>query len=569
MVVRPAPEAPPNDRPRVDIRAKVTGAATYIEDVPELPGTAYAVAIRSPYSHARIVSIDTSRARGLPGVLAVLDPESLKEYDLHIPSHLPTDAVGVPDHFITTDRARYDGDLVGMVVAEDLRTARTAAGLVDVEWEILKPLFSADESLAPDAESIHEEVGSNVALTDSLEWGDVEQGFNESDYIFEGTFISPTIFHHPIEPSTSVVANYTSDGIEMWTSTSSPFSVLKKVADIFGISPEQVRVHVPYIGGHFGGKHSGAELLTTAVLSMKTGRPVSYRASENDSFRMAAREASAFKARIGAKRDGTPVALDVELTMDTGGYFSCARIFTGNAVTSSYGGYRVPNFRVRATTAYSNKVPVTTFRNTGKNQTAFGIDAAMEAVARHLGVSPIEFRARNLLHRGETIPALNWKRDGKASAARIPLMDTDYGELLEQAVAAIGWDGRTHGPIPVAGSPRLVRGRGISASVRRGSAVGSATARASLDGQGVVTIHHNAPDVGEGAHTVISLVAAVTLGISQDQVRVGQPDTANGLHFSGTTSQRVTVQMGNAVRNACELLKQELRDAASQAYGAA
>src|SRR5581483_1810962 len=129
------------------------------------------------------------------------------------------------------------------------------------------------------------------------------------------------------------------------------------------------------------------------------------------------------------------------------------------------------------------------------------------------------------------------------------------------------WDGRTAGPIPVGTDGRRVRGRGMAVSVRRGASIGSATAGATLERDGTVVISHNAPDVGEGAHTMISIVAARSLGISQDQVRVGEPDTANQLMFSGTSSQRTTVQMGNAVRNACEALKRELADAAAQAYG--
>ncbi|MBM2809561.1 MAG: hypothetical protein HW416_320, partial [Chloroflexi bacterium] len=561
-----AKAVPRVDRSRVDIRDKVIGMARYIDDIPDLPRTAYAAAIRSPYSHARIVSVDSSRAAAVPGVLAVLDPATLSEYDVHLGPH-EHESVSMAEEFITTDRARFDGDLIGMVVAEDLRTARYAATLVDVEWELLEPLFTADGVLAPDADVLHDNVGSNVAVEDSLEWGDVDQGFKEADYIFEGTFTSPTIYHHPIEPAMSALVDYRSDGVEIWSPSSGPFSVLRDVAELFGISEEQVRVHTPYVGGNFGAKHSSAETMAAAAISMKIGRPVKYTASEDESFRQTARHAADFTAKVGVKLDGTLVALDVKLILDTGAYFTGARIVTGNAVTSSYGGYRLPNFRVHCTTIYSNKVPASMFRNTGKNETAFGIDCAMDAVARHLGISPIEFRGRNLLHRGETIAAENWKRGGKTGPMRIPLMDTDYGELLEQAAAAIGWDGRTLGPVPVEGHPHRFRGRGMSASVRRGSSIGSATARASLDRDGVVSIQHNAPDVGEGAHTVISVVAAGTMGISQDQVRVAQPDTDNHLYFSGSSSQRVTVQMGNAVENACKALKDELRYAAARVLG--
>ncbi|MBM2811831.1 MAG: Xanthine dehydrogenase family protein molybdopterin-binding subunit [Chloroflexi bacterium] len=555
--------------PRVDIRDKVTGAAHYVEDVPDLPGTVYAVAVRSPFSHANIVSVDSSRARAVPGVLAVMDPTSLSEYDVQLGFESHANVIMTHHQLIATDRARFDGDVVGMVAAEDLRTARYAASLVDIEWDILAPLFSHREALADGAPLLHEDAGSNVAVADDLEWGDVEGGLRESDYVYEGVFTSPTIYHHPIEPGMSMLVNYTTEGIEIWSQSNQPFDVASDVAALFGIAADHVRVHVPYVGGNFGSKHNASETLSATALSMKLGRPVKFLATEEDSFRQTARHHVDYRVKVGVKLDGTIVAMDVVLDMDTGAYFTGAQIATGNAVTSAWSGYRVPNLRVRARTAYTNKVPAAMFRNTGKSQTAFGSDAAMDAVARHLGIAPIEFRQKNMMKRGETIPVKTWKRNGKESDARIPLMDTDYAELMEQAVAAIGWDGRAPGPILVEGSSRRLRGRGMACSVRRGSHIGSATAMASMDRDGMVTIWQNAPDVGEGAHTVISIVAAGTLGIPQDQIVVSETDTGNQLHFSGTSSQRVTVQMGNAVRNACDEFKKVLQSAAARVYGGA
>src|SRR5581483_10672015 len=411
------------ERPRVDIREKVTGAARYVEDLPDLPGIAYAAAIRSPYSHARIVGVDSSRATALPGVLAVLDKTTLGQYDVNLEEDTSD------NRFITTDRARFDGDIIGMVAAEDLRTARLAASLVDVDWDLLPTMFSPDEAFASDAPQLHEVADGNVAVDLSLEWGDVDQGLRDADVVFEETFTSPTIYHHPIEPSMSVVVNYTSQGIEVWSSSNNPFDVVREMSELFGVSPEQVRVHVPYVGGNFGAKHSSRELLAAAALSMRIGRPVKFLATEEESFRVTARHAMDYTARVGVKRDGTLLGLDVELAVDAGAYLTGTRIATSNAVNSAFGGYRLPNFRVRACAAYTNKVPAAMFRNTGKNQTSFGIDCAMDSVARHLGIAPIELRAKNLLTRGETIPAATWIRDGKEAATRIPKMDTDYVEL--------------------------------------------------------------------------------------------------------------------------------------------
>jgi carbon-monoxide dehydrogenase large subunit len=220
--------------------------------------------------------------------------------------------------------------------------------------------------------------------------------------------------------------------------------------------------------------------------------------------------------------------LDVELDVDTGAYFTGAAIATGNAVTSCWGAYRVPNLRVRARTAYTNKVPSGTFRNTGKNQTTFGLDCAMDSLAHEIGIGPADLRRKNILRRGETQAVDSWTRNGKVGPTRLPPVDTDLSELIDHALRAIGWDGKPQGKENRGqATSRWARGRGLAVSLRRGANVGDATAMASMDQDGRVTIAHNAPDVGEGAHTMIAVVAARSLGIAPTQVRV-EEDGPNG-----------------------------------------
>jgi CO/xanthine dehydrogenase Mo-binding subunit len=549
------------EQPRVDIRQKVTGQGKYVEDLPLPPGTAHAAAVRSPFSHARIVSIDASRAEQVPGVLAVLHRDNVREYDVH------DEHPSVDNHFIATDKARFDGDLVGMVVATDRRTARHAADLIEVEYERLPTLFSAADALAADAPLVHEHLSDNVALESSLEWGDVDGALRDAAHVFETSFTSPAIYHHPIEPAMSVLVEATPDGFEFWTPSNDPFDVVDVASKVLGVPREAIRVRVPYVGGNFGAKHLSPETLVAAAISRKIGRPVQYLASEEESFRVTSRHHMTYRARVGVSPEGTLLALDVELDVDTGAYFTGARIATTNAVNASWGGYRVPHMRSRARTAYTNKVPAAMFRNTGKNQTTFGLDCTMDSVARELGMNPIEFRLKNLMERGETLPTVLWKRDGKEAPAQSPAIDTDFSELVDRALEAIDWDGRVPGDAGQESGQRYARGRGIGVSVRRGSQLGTAVALATLHSDGRVEISHNAPDVGEGSHTVISVVAAQTLGVPQSQIVVGEPDTGNELMFSGTSSQRTTVQMGNAVRRACEDLKRRIAGAVASVAG--
>jgi len=304
-----------------------------------------------------------------------------------------------------------------------------------------------------------------------------------------------------------------------------------------------------------------------AALSRQIKRPIKYVVTDEESFRASARDNMGYKARIGVKADGTLLGLDVDALVDTGGYYTGATIILNNIMTSSMGGFRVPHFRVHARTVFTNKVPCGPFRNTGKNQTTFAVDCAMDNVARSIGMDPVEFRIKNLLGWGEYIAPEFWKRGGKESKAVTPPVDTHLSELIEKAMKGIGWDPNDTKQKTRDKSGRLVRGWGVSVSMRRGSHVGTAEALATLGSDGRVTISHNAPDVGEGAYTMISVVAAKTLKLPQTQIQVGVPDTTNELKFSGTSSQRTTLQMGGAVHAACTDLLQKITAQAAKIKG--
>ena len=554
------PELARTERPRVDLQAKVTGQAQYLEDLPEPANVAYAATIRSPYSHARIASIDTSRALAQPGVLAVLTRDQLDEYELNL-SPEPWDR-----HFVCIDRARFDGDLIGMIVAEDLRTARAAAQMVDVEYEILSPIFSATEALAPDAPLIYEEKGDNLAAESRMVWGDVESGFAQADLIVEGTFTCPMVFHHPIEPCMSLIADWTSDIIELWTPSNNAFDVVDMNAQVFGVQPEQVRVHIPFVGGNFGAKHWTREMLVAVALSSKIHRPVKYVAPEEESFLSTARHAMTYKGKVGVKQDGTVVALDVEIDVDTGSRANTSELVNGQATNTARGAYSAPNLRARSRSAFTNKVSAAHFRNTGKTQPQFGVEMLMDQVARQLGMDPIDFKSKNLQKRGEGLAAREGPRESTGSTSSA-VMDTDFPSLMRMTAEAIGWDGRATQHSREEREARLARGRGLAVSLRRGSANGVASALAVLERDGTVSISHNAPDVGGGEYTMISVVASRTLGIPQSQIRVGETDTANHLRYGGTSSQRTTVHMGNAVHDACAHLREEILKAAARSHG--
>jgi CO/xanthine dehydrogenase Mo-binding subunit len=546
------------ESPRIDLQDKVTGAAKYIDDLPDLPGMAYAATLLSPYSHARIRAIDSSKAERLPGVLGIVHRDRLDGLDPLLPAHRHELFKLTADQpFVATDKVRFDGELVALVGAEDLRTARRAVELIEVDYDPLPPVSDATDALAPGAPILHESRGTNLLLEDKLEWGDVKQGFKEADRVFEEVYTSPAMFHHPMEPIGGCVAQFANDEINLWAPTTSPFRDTGEIAHFFGLDPEKVRVRVPYVGGGFGAKIITSAIFGALFLSRKIGRPVRLTPSAEESFRQNSRHAMVYKAKIGLKSDGTLAALQVDLVIDTGAYTTGAATVTHNAAISAWGCYRIPHVSIHARCAYTNKVPASHTRATGKVQTTWGIECAIDSIAQQIGIEPLEFRRRNAYRRGEFV------------AKGTPAMDTDYSELMAEATAAIAWDGRSALPrdasVPQA---RMARGRGMALSLRHGSQGGGrAYAMATVDARGVVKIHHNTPEIGQGTHNLISIVAAKTLGIPQSEVRVGQPDTAMQLPFAGVSAQRTTMQMGKAVENACENLKQELIRLASQAKG--
>ncbi|HEX6512750.1 MAG TPA: xanthine dehydrogenase family protein molybdopterin-binding subunit [Chloroflexota bacterium] len=539
--------------PRLDALDKVTGQARFAEDLPEPAGTLLAAAIRGPYSHARIRSIDSAAAEALPGVAGVIHRDRLEGLDIH---RKPST---IHQEFVAADKVRFDGDLVGLIAAVDLRTARKAAQLVEVDYEPLTPVFSYAEAMAAGAPLVHDELAGNVAVTDSLEWGDVEDGFRQAAHVVEGCWFSPSVYHHPIEPASSFVAWWHRGLLELWAPVHKLFDVQEEAAHLLRLQPDQVRVHVPYIGGSFGGKDvTSPELHAAAALSRRLGHPIKFVPTEEESFRVNARHAMAYRAKLGLSESGQILALHVELELDTGAYLTGARVVTDNAVQSAMGGYRVPHLRVRATTAYTNKVPAATFRSTGRSQTTFGLESLMDAAARATGADPLELRVQNFVRRGEPLTPPTFLRAGAEVPSDWPPMDTDMEEILRTAAAAL--------PKPQNPNPKPSVGRGLAVSFRRSSRSGDADAALRLETDGTITVLHNAPDLGEGSHTVLQIVAAEALGLPREIVHVGEPDTANGLYFTGVSSQRTTMQMGTAVANAAAELRQRMLEAAARLH---
>ena len=532
---------------RVDAREKVTGQALYTEDV-ELPvGTLFCAIARSLSSHARIRSINTEKARQLPGVRAVISRDQLR-------SMKATEHRSRP--FIAMEKVRFQGEPVAGVAADSLAIARQAVELIELEYEELPAVFDVHEALKPDAPLVHEQRGTNYVGEFKFELGDVERGFRESDRIFEANYFFPTVFHYPIENIGICVAEVRSGEIELFAPTQHPFTARREISEILGVRPEKIRVRMPYVGGGFGSKELASEHVIALLLARETGRPVQFVPTPEDSFRTTCRHSIVWRAKTGVKTDGTMVAIDIELLVDKGAYGGAG----GSAVraaTLAWGPYRFPHLRVVARSYNTNKVPAGAFRGVGRAQTTWGYESHYDMIARELGIDPMDFRLKNYYRRGESV------------AEGTNAFDSDMEDLLSRSVHAIGWDGKSR-RMPgnaLQENSKLVRGRGMASTFRHGFSGTSETwVVVSVDARGMVTVEQAGVEIGMGLYTMLTRVAAANLGVPESQVHVTHPDTVHP-YYHGVGSSRSTVSLGCAAEHACEDLKSELRKLGARLIG--
>jgi CO/xanthine dehydrogenase Mo-binding subunit len=543
---------------RVDGYEKVTGRAPYTEDLPVPFGTAYCAILRSPFSHALIKSIDGSRAERLAGVLAVLtreQPEGMDPY-MHTPGFGGGPQATRP--FVAVEKVRYDGEPVAAVAAESTAIAEHALTLIEVDYEELPTVFDPAEALAPGAPLVHEAIGSNAVGEYTWNWGDTEQGFRESDRIFEDTYTFPSVFHHPMETIGGCLAEFRGDEVQLLAPIQHMFHARDDIAHLFGLEPERVHIRSPYIGGGFGAKELKTEHLIALWLARRTGRPVRPAASAETSMRTDCRHQMVYRVRTGVKADGTLWAQEIELLCNEGAYsrgLGVSRLAVGGA----WGPYRVRHMRIVGRSVLTNRVPAGSFRSVAKPQVTWGYECNLDQIARMMGIDPIDFRLKNFLRRGDIIV------DGATP------LDADYGVLLQQTADAIGWDGRSARTVTESAAPPAstgsVRGRGMAATFRHGySGSDNTHASLTLDRRGRIRIHHAVTEIGGGLYSVMAHVASQSLGIPTDRIEIAHPDTDSPFS-DGIASQRMTVCMGGAVQAACEDLKRQLVEIAVNVHG--
>jgi CO/xanthine dehydrogenase Mo-binding subunit len=523
---------------RVDGADKVTGNAKYTGDL-LIPGLIEGKFLRSPYAHGRIRSIDAREAEAMAGVIAVITRGDFTDMSPYIGRGKNKD-----HPIIALERAIFAGQPVAAVAALDRETAEEALGKIHVEYEELAPVIDVDEAMADGAPLVHEFAERNICFQTELVKGNVEQGFAEADEIFEDSFEFPMIYHYSMEPHTAI-AQVDGDGIHVWTSTGHPFGVRQELAEIFSYPLSKVRVHVNFVGGAYGGK-SGAKIEPLVVaLARKARRPVRVAQSVSEAMVTCRRHAVRCKVKTGVKKDGTLVAKQAEIYLNTGAYAETGPTVTGRTLTRILGPYRYPHIKVNAYCIYTNTVSAASFRSVGGPQTAWATESQLDIIAQKLGVDPVELRLKNLVKKGEEI------------RPKYRPLDADLFKGLKLVTDKLGWDG----PVSKEG-----RGRGVGFGTTDPGAPLASTSTVHLLADGSVVLLCGTSELGQGAKTVMSQIAAEELRVPLDRVTIQPIDTGYTPFDRSTGSSRSTTVMGKAVELAGADGRRQILDLATEHF---
>jgi len=529
--------------PRIDALEKVTGRATYIDDL-KFEDVLHGKILRSPYAHAKIKRIDTSKAKALKGVRAVVTGGDAPFRGGEVIKDQP---------FLAIEKVRCVGEPVAAVAAETEELAEQAIKLIEVEYEPLPAVLDVTQAVNQNAPLIHEEMqnysrigavtllpNTNICGKFEIKQGDVEKGFRESDHIFEDTFRFPTGHHCMIEPFGAVAQVSITGKITVWVPNDGPHRLRMELAEAIGIPLEKVRViSPPYVGGGFGGKGGLKVEMQCIALAMHTqGRPVKIILSREEVFTSSLmRHAAVATVKTGVKRDGTIVATQVKMYYDTGAYAEKGPTVTRHGCNTAVGPYKIPNVLVEAYTVYTNNPVAGALRGYGQAQITWAHESIIDMIADKLGINQVEFRLKNALEEGSINPI---KGD--------ILTRVGMKECITKVAKAIEWD-----------KPRPPnRGLGIACEIKPTRNLTGSSAFVKVDQDGSATVITSSIEIGQGVKTILAQIASEELGIPIEHITITDADTDYTPYDWCTAGSRSTFHMGNAVRNAAKDAKGQI-----------
>jgi 4-hydroxybenzoyl-CoA reductase alpha subunit len=537
--------------PRVDAVVKATGEAKYAGDL-SLPGMLYGKLLRSPYPHARILNIDTDKAKRLSGVHAVVtgkDTSGFKAGGISAQGDEP---------YLALDKVRFIGDAVAAVAAIDEETAAEALDLIRVEYEELPAVVDPLAAMNEDAPLIHEHAPRNISFKTDLSYGNVDRAFRKCDYVREDRFETAPIRHGFLEPHAALAVWDHSGQVSFWGSKQSPYFTYRNLAKALNIPLSKVRVIQPYIGGGFGGKNEMFNVdFSAALLSRKTGKPVRIVVSQQEVlFAYRQRHPTVIDLKTGLKKDGTILALEAQIIADGGAYLSIGALSLYLMCAFFCMPYRLPHMRAKGYRVYTNTQPSCAMRGHGVPQSRFAAEVQLDIAAKEMGLDPVDLRLRNALKPGEETP-----NGFKITSCGLEESIVEARKIIDR------WrkqrpkeDGRKRRGIGI-GCYGYVSGPRMAGHNTAGAVI-------KVHEDGGISLSTGSTDVGQGSDTVLSQIAAEVLGVRLEDIRYGMVDSEKTPVDPGTFGSRVTFVTGNAVRIAAEDARGQLAEVAADALEA-
>jgi 4-hydroxybenzoyl-CoA reductase alpha subunit len=532
--------------PRVDARSKATGEARYTADL-SMPGMLYGALVQSPVAHARILNIDISRAKRVPGVKDIVTSKEAGTVRYGVSPARYDETV------FCVDKVRYVGDEIAAVAAVDPETAQEAASLIRVEYEPLPALLDIESAMSDGAVLVHDDFPGNIGAEVHQEFGNVEEAFKECDIVRTDRFVNKRQDGGFLEPQ-ACLARYVDGRLTVWSSTQSVHYVQRSLSMVLGIPIGKVRVIKPYVGGGFGPKAAVNTIeIAASLMSRRTGRPVKMEFSREQVFMHSrARHQFFHELTTGVKKDGTIVALKNTCYLDGGAYssFGIATIYYAGSLLAAP--YKLANMKYDGYRVYTNKPACGAQRGHGGVAARAAWEQQLDIIARELGMDPVEFRLKNIM------------KTGDVTCNDFNMSSLGMKECLEAVRDGSGWTGK---------KGKLPKGKGIGVACgffvsgagypiyRSETFHSTATIRLSEDGGGV-NLYTAAAEIGQGSDTILSQIASEALGVAFDDVRIFSGDTDFGIDL-GAYSSRQTLMSGHAVKAAAEDVKRQVLEALS------
>ncbi len=546
---------------------KVTGRALYGADL-QFADLLFGKTLRSPHAHARIISIDTSKAEAHPGVRAVVTARDFVSTGPgDEPMHLGDATIAVAqevtggadlalkylrDNVLASDKALYRGHAVAAVAAINVHVAEEALALIEVVYEPLPPAVTVLDAMKKDAPLLHKhlkteeqgeksDVASNVATHNQTKLGDGEEGFAQADLVIEREFHTKTVHQGYIEPH-NATAFWNKDGkVTIWCSTQGPFEVRDATAQILGLSVSDINVVPMEIGGGFGGKYSQYGEPVAAVLSRKTGHPVKIVMSRTEEFEATGPTPGSYiKVKMGATKDGKLVAAQAYLAYEAGANPGSP---VGAGTMCIFSPYNIPNILIDAFDVVVNKPKTSAYRAPGATNASFAAETVVDELAVGLGIDPLEFKLRNAA------------KEGTRRADGVVFSRIGCVEVLEAMQDHPHWSAPLEGPN---------RGRGVSIGFWA-NFTGPSSCTIKVNDDGTVGLREGSPDIG-GTRTTVAMQAAEVLGLSAEDVHPAIMDTDSVGYTSGTGGSTVTFKTGWAAYEAANHVVRQMTARAAKVW---